>query len=154
MTDPLQCGDIVRFMGHHLGIVAHAWDSTMAPASGRLVVVDYVGHKRQPAFGARVGVLDASRVEFMAKGVLPSADTGDLGMEHPSIMARMQAGIDAAMAYRCGFSFRGALAMAGSRADDLFGGAPPGWVATAVARVYASSAHDPKVIIKREQNEL
>lgn len=46
------------------------------------------------------------------------------------------------MARRWGYLFRDALAMAEERATDLFGGAPPGWVAMAVARAYADCAFD------------
>ncbi len=142
MPDPLQPGDIVRIRGCYLGLVMHAWDSTMAPVSGRLVVVDYLGHTPQWQFGWHIGVLDADTVEFMAKGVPPGAPVAELGMEHPWIMARFQAGIDASMARRAGISFRDALAMAEARADDLFDGAPPGWGAMAVARIYAARAFD------------
>jgi hypothetical protein len=142
MPDPLQPGDIVRIRDRFLGLVMHAWDSTMAPVSGRLVSVDYLGHTPQWQFGWHVGVLDAATVEFMAKGVPPGTPVAELGMEHPWIMARFQARIDASMARRWGTSFRDALAQAEERAGDLFGGAPPGWVATAVAREYADSASD------------
>lgn len=76
----------------------------------------------------------------MAKSVLSGVPVEELGMEHPWIMARFQARIDASMARRAGTSFRDALAMAEAQAEDLFGGVPPGWVATAVARIYADSA--------------
>jgi hypothetical protein len=142
MTDHLQAGDIVRIQDRFLGLVMHAWDSTMAPVSGRLVSIDYLGEAPQWQFGWHVGVLDAATVEFMAKGVPPGAPVAELGMEHPWIMARFQARIDASMARRWGTSFRDALAMAEARAGNLFGEAPPGWVATAVAREYADSAHD------------
>jgi hypothetical protein len=142
MADPLQAGDIVRIRGCYLGLVMHAWDSTMAPASGRLVSVDYLGYTPQWQFGWHVGVLDAASFEFMAKGVLPGVPVEELGMNHPWIMARFQAGIDASFARRGGTSFRDALALAEERASDLFGGAPPGWVATAVARIYADCAFD------------
>jgi hypothetical protein len=142
MADPLQTGDIVRIRGCYLGLVMHAWDSTMAPTSGRLVSIDYLGYAPQWAFGWHVGVLDSAMVGFMAKGVPPGTPVAELGMEHPWIMARFQAGIDASMARRDGTSFRDALAMAEVRAGDLFGGAPPGWVATAVARIYAACASD------------
>jgi hypothetical protein len=142
MADPLQAGDIVRIRGCYLGLVTHAWDSTMAPASGRLVSVDYLGYAPQWAFGWHVGVLDSARVEFMANGIPPGTPVAQLGMEHPWIMARFQAGIDASMARRLGTPFRDALAMAEERAGDLFGGAPRGWVATAVARIYADCAFD------------
>ncbi|MBA3033565.1 MAG: hypothetical protein KKF85_06100 [Gammaproteobacteria bacterium] len=150
MAEPLQRGDIVRFMSSYLGIIGHAWDSTMAPVSGRLVSIDYLGYKCHCAFGWHVGVVDAATVEFMAKGVLPGAIVEELGMEHPWIMARMQARIDAAAAYRYSTSsFREVLAMAECRADDLFGGAPQGWVATAVAQVYAGRGHDRQRPIER-----
>jgi hypothetical protein len=142
MADHLQAGDIVRIQDRFLGLVTHAWDSTMAPVSGGLVSVDYLGDAPQWQFGWHVGVLDAATVEFMAKGVPPGAPVAELGMEHPWIMARFQAGIDASMARRDGISFLDALAMAEERASDLFGGAPPGWVATAVARIYAACAFD------------
>jgi hypothetical protein len=142
MADPLQPGDIVRIQGCFLGLVMHAWDSTMAPVSGRLVSLDYLGHTPQWQFGWHVGVMDAATVEFMANGVLPGVPVEELGMDHPWIMARFQAGIDASFARRAGTSFRDALAMSEARADDLFGGAPQGWVATAVARIYAECAHD------------
>ena len=142
MADPLQPGDIVRIRGGFLGLVMHAWDSTMAPVSGRLVSVDYLGHTPQWQFGWHVGVLDAAIVEFMVKGVPPGAPVAELGMEHPWIMARFQARIDASMASRDGTSFRDALAMAEARAGELFGGAPQGWIATAVARAFADCAFD------------
>jgi hypothetical protein len=142
MADPLQPGDIVRIRGCFLGLVMHAWDSTMAPVSGRLVSVDYLGYTPQWQFGWHVGVLDSAMVEFMAKGAPPGIPVAELGMQHPWIMARFQAGIDASFARRAGTSFRDALAMSEARADDLFGGAPQGWVATAVARIYADCAHD------------
>ncbi len=142
MADPLQVGDIVRIQDRFLGLVMHAWESTMAPVSGRLVSVDYLGDAPQWQFGWHVGVLDAATVEFMAKGVLPSVPVEELGMEHPGIMARFQARIDASMARRLGTPFRDALAMAEERAGDLFGRAPRGWVATAVARIYADCAFD------------
>lgn len=142
MDDPLQRGDIVRFGSSYLGIVAHAWDSCMAPQSGRLVSIDYLGHKPHWSFGFHVGVVDAATVEFVAKGVMPNDPVGELGMEHPWIMARMQARIDASLARRAGISFKDALARAESRAAGLFGGAPPGWVATAVAQAFADFAFD------------
>jgi hypothetical protein len=142
MPDSLQAGDIVRIRSCYLGLVMHAWNSTMAPQSGRLVSIDYLGYAPQWAFGWHVGVLDSARVEFMAKGVPPGTPVAELGMEHPWIMARFQAGVDASMARRDGISFGDALAMAEARAGDLFGGAPPGWVATAVARIYAACAFD------------
>jgi hypothetical protein len=142
MADPLQPGDIVRIRGCFLGLVMHAWDSTMAPVSGRLVAVDYLGHTPQWQFGWHVGVLDTATVEFIAKGVLPGVPVEQLGMEHPWIMARFQAGIDASFARRWGTSFRDALARAEVRAGDLFGGAPQGWVAMAVAQIYADCAFD------------
>jgi hypothetical protein len=142
MADPLQPGDIVRIRGCFLGLVMHAWDSTMAPVSGRLVSVDYLGHTPQWEFGWHVGVLDAATFEFMAKGVLPGVPVEELGMDYPWIMARMQAGIDATMARRAGATFREALSMAEARAEDLFEGAPGGWVAMAVARTYADWASD------------
>ncbi len=145
MADPLQAGDIVRIRGCFLGLVTHTWDSTMAPVSGRLVSVDYLGHTPQWQFGWHVGVLDAAVFEFMAKGVLPDVPVEELGMDHPWIMARFQAGIDASFARRWGTSFRDALARAEVRAGDLFGGAPQGWVATAVARVYADCAFDRRI---------
>ena len=140
MADPLQPGDIVRIRGCYLGLVMHAWDSAMAPVSGRLVSVDYLGHTPQWEFGWHVGVLDAASFEFMAKGLPPDTPVEELGMHHPWIMARFQAGIDASMARRSGASFRDALAMAEARAENLFGRTPPGWVATAVARMYADCA--------------
>jgi hypothetical protein len=145
MADPLQPGDIVRIRGCYLGLVMHAWDSTMAPVSGRLVSVDYLGHTPRWEFGWHIGVVDSAMVEFMAKGVLPGLPVEELGMEHPWIMARFQAGIDASFARRDGTSFRDALAMSEARADDLFGGAPPGWVAMAVARTYADCASDRRI---------
>ncbi len=144
MADPLQAGDIVRIRGCYLGLVMHAWDSTMAPVSGRLVSIDYLGDTLHHEFGWHVGVLDAASVEFMAKGVPPSVPVEELGMEHPWIMARFQARIDASFARRAGTSFRDALAMAETRAEDLFGGAPQGWIATAVARAYADCAFDSR----------
>jgi hypothetical protein len=142
MSEPLQPGDIVRIRGCYLGLVMHAWDSTMAPVSGRLVSIDYLGYRLQHEFGWHIGVLDSAMVEFMAKGVPPGAPIAELGMEHPWIMARFQAGIDASFARRSGTSFRDALARAEVRAGDLFGGAPQGWVAMAVARMYADLASD------------
>ena len=142
MADPLQVGDIVRIRGCYLGLVMHAWDSTMAPVSGRLVSIDYLGDTPRWEFGWHVGVLDAAAVEFMAKGVPPGTPVAELGMEHPWIMARFQARIDASFARRAGTSFRDSLAMAETRAEDLFGGAPQGWIATAVARAYADCAFD------------
>jgi hypothetical protein len=142
MADHLQAGDIVRIRDRFLGLVMHAWDSAMAPVSGRLVSVDYLGDAPQWQFGWHVGVLDAATVEFMAKGVPPGAPVAELGMEHPWIMARFQARIDASIARRWETSFRDALAMAEVRAGDLFGGAPQGWVAMAVAREYADCASD------------
>jgi hypothetical protein len=142
MADPLQAGDIVRIRGCYLGLVMHAWDSTMAPVSGRLVSIDYLGDTLHHEFGWHVGVLDAASVEFMAKGVPPGVPVEELGMEHPWIMARFQARIDASFARRAGTSFRDSLAMAETRAEDLFGGAPQGWIATAVARAYADCAFD------------
>jgi hypothetical protein len=147
MADPLQPGDIVRIRGCFLGLVMHAWDSTMAPVSGRLVSVDFLGHTPQWQFGWHVGVLDAASFEFMAKGVPPGTPVEELGMEHPWIMARFQAGIDASFARRCGTSFRDALAKAEVRSGDLFGGAPQGWVATAVARIYADCAFDRPITL-------
>lgn len=140
--DSLQRGDIVRFMSSYLGIVGDAWDSTMAPVSGRLVSIDYLGYECPCAFGRHVGVLDAAEVDFMAKGVLPDAPVEELGMDHPWIMARFQARIDASFDLKNGMPFHEALAQAECRANDLFGGAPPGWIATAVAQVYADCAHD------------
>lgn len=145
MADPLQAGDIVRIRGCFLGLVMHAWDSTMAPLSGQLVSVDYLGHTPQWQFGWHVGVLDAAAFEFMAKGVLPDVPVEELGMDHPWIMARFQAGIDASFARRWGTSFHDALARAKERAGDLFGGTPQGWVATTVARVYADCAFDRRI---------
>ncbi len=80
----------------------------MAPLSGRLVSVDFLGDAPQWQFGWHVGVLDAATVEFMAKGVPPGTSVAELGMEHPWIMARFQARIDSSMARRWGTSFRGA----------------------------------------------
>lgn len=142
MADPLQAGDIVRFRGRYLGLVMYARDSTMAPVSGRLVSIDYLGYRLHHEFARHVGILDASAVEFMAKGIPPGTPVAELGMEHPWIMARMQAGIDATMARRTGATFREALSMAEARAADLFDGAPEGWVAMAVARTYADWAAD------------
>jgi hypothetical protein len=142
MAEPLQAGDIVRIRGCYLGIVMHAWDSTMAPVSGRLVSIDYLGYRLHHEFGWHVGVLDAATVEFMANGVPPGKPVAELGMDHPWIMARFQARIDASMARRWGTSFRDALADAEERATNLFGGAPPGWVAMAVSRAYADCAFD------------
>jgi hypothetical protein len=142
MADPLQPGDIVRIRGCYLGLVMHAWDSTMAPVSGRLVSIDYLGYRLHHEFGRYIGVVDSTMVEFMAKGVPPGTPVVESGMDHPWIMARFQAGIDASMARSAGISFRDALVSAGVRADDLFGGAPPGWVAMAVARTYADYASD------------
>jgi hypothetical protein len=142
MADPLQAGDIVRFRGCYLGLVMHARDSTMAPVSGRLVSNDYLGYRLHHEFARHVGILDAAAVEFMAKGVPPGIPVAELGMEHPSIMARMQAGINATMARRAGATFRDALSKAEARAEDLFDGAPEGWVAMAVARTYAVWASD------------
>jgi hypothetical protein len=137
MAEPLQAGDIVRIRGCYLGLVMHAWDSTMAPMSGRLVSIDYLGYRLHHEFGWHVGVLDSAMVEFMAKGVPPGVPIEELGMEHPWIMARFQAGVDASMARRAGISFCDALAIAEARAEYLFAGAPTAWVAMAVARTYA-----------------
>jgi hypothetical protein len=61
----------------------HALDSTVAPKSGRLVSIDYLGYASQWEFGWHFGLLDAVAVEFMAKGVLPGAPVEELGMGHP-----------------------------------------------------------------------
>jgi hypothetical protein len=143
MTEPLQAGDIVRIRGCYLGLVMHAWDSTMAPVSGRLVSNDYLGYRLHHEFGRHIGVVDSAVVEFMARGVPPGTPVAELGMDHPWIMARFQAGIDSSMARRAGLAFHDALVMAEARAEDLFDGAPPGWVAIAVARIYADCAAGP-----------
>ena len=145
MADALQPGDIVRFMSFYLGVVSHAWTSELATSSGQLVSIDYLGEKRHWAFGWHIGVVDAEAVEFMAKGVPPGAPVEELGMGHPWIMARTQARIDASMARSQGASFAEALAMAETRAADLFGSVPTGWVATAVARAYTDDAIDRRI---------
>ena len=89
MADPLQAGDIVRIRGSYLALVMHAWDSTMAPVSGRLVSIDYLGDTPRWEFGWHVGVLDAAAFEFMAKGAkgVPSGTpVAELGMDHPWII--------------------------------------------------------------------
>lgn len=149
MAEPLQRGDIVRFMRSYLGIVGDARDCTGDPVSGQSVSIDYLGYECPSAFGQHVGVLDAAEVEFMAKGVLPDAPVEALGMEHPWIMARFQARIDASFARSDGVPFREALAAAERRAVELFDGAPSGWVATAVAQVYADCACDRQNPIER-----
>lgn len=65
-----------------------------------------------------------------------SNTTEELGMDHPWIMARFQARIDASFARRNGVPFHEALAQAERRAVDLFGDVPEGWVTKAVAQAY------------------
>lgn len=136
----LVAGDIVRYQKHFLALVVNAWSSSLAPVSGRLVSLEYLGDHQHWAFGRHMGVIDASDVEFFARGVPPDAPVEELGMGHPWIVARMQAGIDAGFSLRCGTSLQDALQAAQERASGLFGDVPAGWIEMAVARVYASNA--------------
>jgi len=65
----LVAGDIVRYHKEFLALVVHAWESTMAPVSGRLVSLEYLGDDPQWDLGRRIGVIDAANVEFVARGV-------------------------------------------------------------------------------------
>ena len=62
----LVAGDIVRYRKDVLALVEHAWDSTMAPISGRLVSLVYLDRDLKRDFGRRIGAIDASYVEFVA----------------------------------------------------------------------------------------
>ncbi len=64
----LVAGDIVRYRNEFLALVVHAWESTMAPVSGRLVSLEYLGEDPHWDLGRRLGVIDASNVEFVAHG--------------------------------------------------------------------------------------
>ena len=139
----LQIGDIVRFKSEFLGKVHHIWSSTLALRSGQLILIEHPEEGCTWSFGRYVEPFDAEGVEFIAKGISPGAPVEELGMDHPWIMARMQARIDASFAREDGVRLKQALAMAESRANDLFGGAPQGWVATAVASVFANNAYEP-----------
>lgn len=139
----LELGDIVRFKSEFLGKVCHIWSSTLAIRSGQLILIEHLEEGCTWSFGSYVEPFDVESVEFIAKGIPPGAPVEELGMGHPWIMARMQARIDASFLRESGMRFKQALAMAESRASDLFGGAPQGWVATAVASVFANNAYEP-----------
>jgi hypothetical protein len=144
MAELLEPGDIVRFEARFLGRVTGVVPSPLAPISGTLVSIEALEADLGWSFGMHCAPLDAAMVEFMARGTVPGAVVEDLGMEHPWIMARMQARIDASFALQSGLGFVEALAMAESRAADLFGDVPRGWVATAVAKAFANDADDPR----------
>lgn len=136
----LVAGDIVRYRKDFLALVVHAWDSTMAPVSGRLVSLESLGPDLHQGLGRHIGVIDASNVEYVAHGVPPDAPDAEVAMEHPWMMARTQVEIDAATSHRFGTPLQQALQSARRRASELFGDVPAGWVEMAVARVYAQNA--------------
>jgi hypothetical protein len=136
-SEQIAAGDIVSYRGKFLALVVNAWDSTMAPVSGRLVSLQYLGHDSQFGLGTYIGVRDASNVEFVAHGVHPDAPDAKVATGHPWMMARTQIEIDAAASHVDGTSIQQALRAARQRATALFGALPAGWVEMAVARVYA-----------------
>ena len=136
----LVAGDIVRYRGDFLALVMHAWNSDMAPLSGRLVSLEYLGNDQRFGKGRHIGAVDASNVEFVAHGVRPDSFDSELAMEHPWMMAQTQVEIDAAVSHRSGTPLQQALLSARRRASQLFGDVPAGWVEMAVARVYAQQA--------------
>ncbi len=64
----VETGDIVRYRRDFLALVVHAWDSSMAPVSGRLLELESLDRHPQFCLGWRIGVVDASSVEFVGHG--------------------------------------------------------------------------------------
>lgn len=151
MDDLIQPGDIVRFRSQFLGRVGRIWASDLATVSGQLVSIECLGECAEWTFGPHLDALDLADIEIMAKGIPPDAVVEELGMEHPWIMARLQARIDASFARENWLHFADALAIAEARAIDLFGGAPQGWVATAVARVFVNHGYDSPEVRRKQQ---
>ena len=79
----LNAGDVVRYRNDFLALVVHAWDSTMAPVSGRLVSLEYLGRDLHRDFGRRIGAIDASNVELVSRNVGPDAPGSEVAMARP-----------------------------------------------------------------------